>query len=162
MTTYAVNDVTSNTIRILDGEHALSMLRADLKEAGPVYCWTYLIDTGFWHELMFPHTDHSEIYVLTDHRQRPTAKALVSENRRTHFWTWATNRMLHEKTFLFPFLGVVWIGSQNLTRGSWTLSKNRAVRIHSHALQTEMLNEWLYTRQLSKPVLPIDLVDTGS
>jgi phosphatidylserine/phosphatidylglycerophosphate/cardiolipin synthase-like enzyme len=162
MTRFDVTNIDTNAVHILDGEEALITLRSDINDSGPLYAYTYLIDVGFWHELMSPHTEHSEIYVLTDHRQLTLARALVQENRRTHFWTWATNRMLHEKTFIFPFHGVVWIGSQNLTRGSWTLSKNRAVRIHSHPLATQLLNEWLFIRTMARPVLPIAQVDAGS
>jgi len=161
MTRFDVTDIDTNAVRIIDGEDALITLRSDIKDAGPLYCYTYLIDVVFWHELMTPHTDHSEIYVLTDHRQRPLANQLVIENKRTHFWTWATNRMLHEKTFILPSGGVVWIGSQNLTRGSWTLSKNRAVRIHSHSLATQLLNEWLFIRAMARPVLPIAQTDSN-
>src|SRR5882672_619258 len=107
MTDLQVSQTGTNSIRILDGSDAYAVLRSDLKDAGPVYCWTYLIDAGFWDQIMLPRTQHSDIYVLADHRQRPLAKELVSENKRCHFWTWATNRMLHEKTFLFPNQGIV-------------------------------------------------------
>src|SRR5262245_4352949 len=155
MTSFEEFSLPLSQVRMLHGQEAFAALRADVNTNGPIYCYTYLIETNFWHAIFDEHCTHSPLYCITDHRQRPLVQQLVNENRNTHAWTWATNRSLHEKTFLFPLLGVVWIGSQNMTRGSWTMSRNRAVRIHHHSFLGTMLAEWTETRNNSRAVLPI-------
>lgn len=157
MTSADYTTMPTSNVRILDGKDAIGMLRADLAERGPAYAWAYLITSRFCDEYIAPHLEHSQLYLITDHRQRPIASELVNSNRHIHAWTWSHNRTLHEKTFIFPHLSAVWIGSQNMTRGSWILSQNRAVRIHSRELVEKMLREWHETRSNCRAVLPIAL-----
>jgi hypothetical protein len=143
---------SGDTLQVLKAPDALSTLESDLRERGPVHAWVYLVDPNFFRQLFLEHLTHSEIFFLIDNRQARFAKELVKDFKNLHCWTWSYNRTLHVKTFLFPALGLTWIASHNLTLGSYNMSYNHAVRIHSPTITADLLRDWHQNQQHSKIV----------
>jgi phosphatidylserine/phosphatidylglycerophosphate/cardiolipin synthase-like enzyme len=141
---------SGEAIQVLKAPDALASFQLDLTHHAPVYGWIYLLDPLFAVSLLSNHLEHSEIFVLVDNRQRRHAATLVNTFPRFHAWSWAYNRTLHAKTFLFPDLQLTWISSQNLTLGSFNLSYNHAVRIHSRRITHDLLRDWQDNQQHSK------------
>lgn len=129
-------------IQLLSLEHALQQLRQDLELRGTVYTWTYLIDYDFAADLLGRHLQHSKLYAIIDHRMRGTAAKLQRSYPTFSARSWSYNRTMHEKTFILPETATTWLGSHNMTRGSYTLSMNRSARITSLSLCKTLEQIW--------------------
>lgn len=130
-------------IQLLGAHHALELLTEDLANVSHVYAWTYLIEPEFARQLLAEHLKHSQFSTIVDHRQRGVAQKLQQEFPNFNARSWSYNRTMHEKTFIFDRACVVWLGSHNMTKGSYTLSSNRAARIHSVSLAMNLRSTWL-------------------
>lgn len=139
-------------VTILSEHDAYATISADLKHAGRVYAWTYLIDPKFAEIMLATHLAQNDVSLITDHRMTNRAQDLVTRNPGIHAWTWSNNRTLHDKTFIFEALNVVYIGTHNLTHGSYWLSRNRSIRIESSDLTDALLAEWLRDRASARPI----------
>lgn len=144
---------SGDTVQVLKAPDALHSLELDLAQPGPVHGWTYLLDPIFAKRLFLDHLTHSEIFLLIDNRQRKHAAELVNNFSNFHCWSWSYNRTLHAKTFLFPSLNLTWVASYNLTLGSYNMSYNHAVRIHSRSITADLLSDWNINQRHSK-ILP--------
>jgi len=141
-------------IEILANPDALLQLTADLKLETRLRCWTYLLDEPFARRL-FAQDNHSyDIKIIADHRQRATLAALARWVPHFSARTWSTNRSMHDKTFLLLDTGLTYIGTHNLTRGSYTMSSNRVVRIASYPATQRLNAEWIHDWQHARPVPP--------
>lgn len=129
-------------VHMLQGLDAYGQLLQDIRGITPVYGWAYLIETEFFKTLFDQHLKTKSTFLIIDNRQQPIVRNLLSIYPKLSAASHSTNRTMHDKTLLFPALGVTWIGTYNLTRGSWSMSQNRAARIKSHALALELLSEW--------------------
>jgi phosphatidylserine/phosphatidylglycerophosphate/cardiolipin synthase-like enzyme len=125
-------------------------LRDDLAQKGDVYAWTYLINAKFFERVFGTHLCSDELNMIVDHRQRKLCKQLQTTHPNLHAWSWSYNRTMHDKTFIFPALNIVYIGTYNLTQGSFWTSRNRCVRIDSKPLTADLLKKWEAERALCK------------
>jgi len=141
-------------IDFLPLERALPTLRRDLSETGPVLLLCYLADPPWIHDLFADHLKHSELQILCDHRQRSTLKPFLKGNKNLHIASWSYNRTMHDKRVLFPALDTVYLTTNNLTHGSWTLSINSTARIKSAKITERLTNEFHAMWQLARPLLP--------
>lgn len=112
----------------------MTTLRDDLNAPGPVYAYVYLLHPPFFRELVAPHLSRDALWILADAHQLAPLHELADEFPLLHCATWSRNRTMHDKTILFPQLDVIYLTSANMTRGSWTLSVNAAVRVENRGL----------------------------
>lgn len=101
-----------------------------------------MIDPAFLFDLFRPFHPAGQLRLIVDNTQRFNAARVTADWPGFHAYTWSINRTMHDKTLLFPQLDVTWIGTMNLTRGSYTMSRNRALRIHNRELLTHLLTTW--------------------
>lgn len=140
-------------VRLLSAQDALPQLRADLAAATKIYAWLYLVDETFFTNLFSdPLRDH-DFFCVADHRQKPTLQTLVALFPNFYPRTWSWNRTQHDKTLILPNLEVIWLSTHNMTRGSWTLSTNRAARIESKEATKKLSETFLADYQRSRAVL---------
>lgn len=145
-----------DSVQLLAGPRALTVLKTDLADLGDVYCWTFLIHDDFFAECMVPHLQHSHLYAICDHRQTTKARLLLSQHKRLRLRAWASNRTMHDKTILFPQASVTYLTTANFTRGSWSMAYNRVARIQSRRLTGRLADDFLLMFQRAKPLLPSD------
>lgn len=133
---------------------ALPTLRADLEHKSPALLLCFLADPMWFPDLFADHLTHSNLDVLCDHRQRNLLKPLLSAYKKLHIASWSANRTMHDKRIIFPELGVIYLTTNNITQGSWSLSINSTARIHSlklaHKLADDFQAMWLH----AKPLFP--------
>lgn len=141
-------------VHMLEGLDAYGQLLQDIRGTTPIHAWVYLLEPQFFRTLFHTHLQTKQLHLIVDNRQQPIVRELLELYPKLNAASHSTNRTMHDKTMLFPALGVSWIGSYNLTRGSWSLSQNRAARIKSHALCLELLDAWCQMFENCKPVRP--------
>ena len=133
---------------------ALPTLRSDLEQRSPTLLLCFLSDPMWFTDLFADHLNHSNLDVLCDHRQRTHLKPLLSTYKRLHVSSWSANRTMHDKRIIFPELGIIYLTTNNITQGSWSLSINSTARIQSaklaHKLADDFQAMWLH----AKPLLP--------
>jgi hypothetical protein len=131
---------------------ALQKLRQDIYAATNIYTWTFLIDPTFFIDLFDTFLESKRLYSIVDHRMR----GLCSDLNRTYpnfvARSWSYNRTMHEKTFLFSPQNVAWMGSHNLTRGSYTMASNRSARIVSSQLFGALHTAWYMDWERARPI----------
>lgn len=140
-------------IIVMDGRDTLEALHFDLEKPGTVHGWAYLMDYEFTARLFAPHLENQDISLIVDNKMRSVAADLQYEFARLRCWTWSYNRTMHDKTLLFPAQGLTWIGTHNLTQGSYWMALNRAVRIESSHLTRELNAQWEHDVRSAKPVV---------
>jgi hypothetical protein len=138
------------SIQLLSNKNTEMELWQDLQKPGPTFAWTYLINEKFFERVFGTHLFRDELNMIVDHRQRKVCANLQKNYGRFHAWSWSYNRTMHDKTFIFPALSVVYIGTYNLTHGSFWTSRNRCVRIDSKPLTEDLLKKWEAERALCK------------
>lgn len=141
-------------VELLPFHRALPKLRNELAEEGLVLVWAYLIDPLFFADLFANHLKTSKLLMLADSRQTPMLRALMESYYNLRAATWTTNRTMHDKTIVFPNLGITYLTTSNLTRGAWTMSLNSTVRVTSAGLTTQLADDfaaqWKEARVLPK------------
>lgn len=142
------------SVRLLGAQDALPQLRADLADATVLMAWLYLIDDSFFTNVFSEPLRRCDFFAVSDHRQKRTLETLTKIFPNFYPRTWAWNRTQHDKTLIIPNLDVVWLSTHNMTRGSWTLSTNRAARIKSPDATRKLKDVFLADYQRSKAVLP--------
>lgn len=139
-------------IQQLTGLAALEGINRDFTEATSVYLWAYIIEPGFAESLFARPPSSTPIYLLTDHRQIKTVRPLLALFPNLRASSWATNRTMHDKTLVFPWQGVSWIGTANLNRGGFSQSLNRMVRIASKQFADTLAGEHLDMQRKGKRI----------
>jgi hypothetical protein len=142
------------TVQLFNGFDARARLSLDLAHNGPVLFWLFLMQADWLIDLIGPHLTHSHCQVLADHRQRSALKQFVKGYKMFHAATWATNRTQHDKTVLFPALNIAYLTTANITRGSWYLSHNSFLRVHSPSLVKRLEDEFHLQWRAARPLLP--------
>jgi phosphatidylserine/phosphatidylglycerophosphate/cardiolipin synthase-like enzyme len=143
---------TGAMVQILTGPDALDAMRRDIAESGDVFAWMYLIEEGWAREMLARQPHDTPMQIIVDQRSAAIAARIQSEDKRFEAWAWARNRTMHDKTYIFPLPGITYIGTHNMTRGSYTLSRNRSARIESHALSKAMLKQWHEDRARARKI----------
>ena len=141
-------------IQMLPLGDALASLRKDLAASGMVQIYCFLTSVEWIMDLLHDHLQHSDAAILCDSRQRVTLKPLLQTYRRLHVSTWSTNRTMHDKTIIFPATNLVYLTTNNLTQGSWSLSLNRTARIRSAPLADRLSNDFNLYWKMARPLLP--------
>lgn len=141
-------------IQLLTSRDALDTLEHDLKQPTPVLAWAYLIEPEWFREMFATPLRQSNVQLLVDHRQRRTVQKLLHEEPNLHARSWSWNRTLHDKTLMLPQRNTIWLCTHNWTKGSWTLSTNRAARIVSRSTTTDLLKVWMSDYAQSRPIIP--------
>lgn len=134
--------------------HALAQLRVDILEAQELYLQTYLIEPHFFAELFSDFLRRHTIMLLTDNRQRAAASALTATYPKLKARSWSANRTMHTKMILCWPTETSWVGSHNLTRGSWTLSENISIRVAHQPFFQDLKKNFTTTWHVSKPITP--------
>jgi phosphatidylserine/phosphatidylglycerophosphate/cardiolipin synthase-like enzyme len=144
----------SAAIQMLPLGEALHALRRDLDAPGAVQVYCFLATTEWIMDLLHQHLQHSTAAILCDSRQRITLRPLLSNYRHLHVATWASNRTMHDKTIIFPQTGIVYLTTNNLTQGSWSMSLNRTARIESNELASRLADDFQLYWKMARPLLP--------
>jgi len=139
-------------VELLGAPTALERLKADVRQSYTIHCWTYLLERTFFDEVFSDFLKRGRLYMITDHRMRYVAAGLQDTHERFTARSWSYNRTMHEKTFVFPDLNAVTLGSHNLTRGSYTLSNNRTARVQSTQLTKALCDAWHADWTRAKPM----------
>jgi phosphatidylserine/phosphatidylglycerophosphate/cardiolipin synthase-like enzyme len=61
---------------------------------------------------------------------------------------------MHDKTIIFPQTGIVYLTTNNLTQGSWSMSLNRTARIESNELASRLADDFQLYWKMARPLLP--------
>lgn len=154
MDTLPAPAVKPDMIEILHGKKALEQITSDLDMTEPVLAWCYLIDPEWFTQLLATPLQHAQVQIIVDHRQRKTISTLLAVQPNLHARSWSWNRTLHDKTLIIPNRALIWLGTHNWTKGSWTLSTNRAARIVSRTATNQLLKIWMADYAQSRPILP--------
>lgn len=141
-------------VKIHSAKDALPALHADLARARTIDAWIYLLDPHFFEELFREHLPRATFFAVADHRQKHSLALLAHDFPNFRPRTWAWNRTQHDKTILLPDLQVTWLLTHNLTRGSWTMSSNRAARVESAGLTHRLASDFLRDYARARAVLP--------
>lgn len=142
------------TVQIHSAQDALPALMTDLRTAKSIQAWIYLLDPHFFEELFKEHLPKTTFFAVADHRQKHSLANLAAQFPNFRPRTWAWNRTQHDKTILLPELSVTWLLTHNLTRGSWTMSSNRAARVQSKGLSNRLSKDFLTDYARARAVLP--------
>ena len=129
-------------VHMLEGLDAYGALLQDIRGETPIHAWVYLLEPEFFKTLFHAHLATKKLNLIVDNRQQPIVRDLLAIYPNLSAASHSTNRTMHDKTILFPALGVSWIGSYNVTRGSWSMSQNRAARVKSFSLCDELMDAW--------------------
>lgn len=143
-----------NSISILHGQEALETFEKDLAAPIDILAWAYLIDPPWFTSCLKTPLTFGHVQLIVDHRQRRTVAQLCRQHKNLHARSWSWNRTLHDKTLMIPSKGIIWLGTHNWTRGSWTLSTNRAARLVSRQATDSLLKLWMEDYKKSRPILP--------
>jgi hypothetical protein len=131
---------------------ALQNLRADIADATNIYTWTFLLEENFFDNLFAKFLENKRLYCIVDHRMRGVATRLQQKHPHFAARSWSYNRTMHEKTFLFSPTSVAWMGSHNLTQGSFTMASNRSARIDSPQLFGALSTAWYMDWERALPL----------
>lgn len=140
-------------LKFMNGRETLEHLERDLQTAGNLYGWMYLLNSMWTENLLRNQADNVMTRMIVDHRMKATAAELQSRSRRFEAWSWSYNRTMHDKTLFFPVAGLIYIGTHNMTKGSYWLSENRSIRIKHHRMTQELLRQWQNDREHAKKVV---------
>jgi hypothetical protein len=132
--------------------NALQHIRADIADATNIFTWTFLLEETFFENLFGKFLERGNLYSIVDHRMRGAVTRLQERFPRFAARSWSYNRTMHEKTFLFSPAGVTWMGSHNLTQGSFTMASNRSARIDSTQLFDALYTAWFMDWDRARPV----------
>lgn len=121
----------ASSIELLRRDAALKLLFRDLCESERSFIYGYLIDEDWATAFLAEPLARNYMKILGDHKQREVLRNLSGRFKRLECATWASNRTMHNKTIILPPIGVTYLTTANLTKGSWTLSVNVAARIAS-------------------------------
>lgn len=139
-------------IEILTGAETLHVFRGDLSLHGNAFAWGYLLNEKFTEAVLEAREKTATISMIIDHRMLGVAARLQQKFPNFAAWSWSYNRTMHDKTWVFPAQGVIYIGTYNLTKGSYWLSLNRTVRIRSQAMTAQLMHMWNEDRQKATKV----------
>ena len=135
-------EAAATNVQILHDAEVLASFTRDIEKPGNIFGWTYLLTKDFVRHLLPAHRNGNTLCLIVDTRMHHVAADLQAEIPYFKAWRWSYNRTMHDKTWLFPDTGVIYIGTHNLTHGSYWLSLNRSVRIESRAISTLLMEQW--------------------
>jgi hypothetical protein len=145
-------------VELLNFTQAYKVLRTDLSDTGPCLAFVYLVDVQWFRELFEQHLQQSLLMLIGDSRQRATLRILARQYTKLKAATWSINRTMHDKTLILPQKNIIYLTTNNITRGSWTMSMNSTARIEC-AEMTKRLEEQFHTLWDScLPVTPFTIV----
>jgi phosphatidylserine/phosphatidylglycerophosphate/cardiolipin synthase-like enzyme len=140
------------SLKVLSNPECLEHLKADIKDATQADMQTYLLEPSFFAELFTDFLKRAIVNVVTDARQRPTAALLLATHNNLRIRTWSGNRTMHTKMILLHPMAITYIGSHNLTRGSFSMSENATLRTDDPDIYNLTLNRFIERWKNSKPV----------
>lgn len=140
--------------QLLDNPNCLAALKYDIAHSSLMYVQTYLLEKVFFAELFAEYLKRFPIQLLTDHRQAPLARELLTEHDNLTIKTWSRNRTMHTKMLLLWPQQTVYVGSHNLTRGSFSMSDNNTIRVADAAFFTDSLAKFHALYKHGRPVAP--------
>lgn len=155
METTTPNFSPNARVELLDFTKAYAVLKSDLADPGPCLAYAYLLDPIWFRELFTDHLQHSLLQMIGDSRQRTHMRLLQQQYKKLRCATWSNNRTMHDKTLIFPQKGIVYLTTNNITRGSWTMSLNSTARLEcaelTRRLETQFHELWSAALPIQNP-----------
>jgi phosphatidylserine/phosphatidylglycerophosphate/cardiolipin synthase-like enzyme len=145
---------TTANIQVLDSWETWATIQLELKHARSVFGWLYLTTQEWLDKFISTAERPIIISFIVDDRMTKAMERACERNPNLTAYGWAKNRTMHDKTLVFPNTGVTIIQTTNMTKGSYLLAQNRAVRIDSAALAAHLMNEWDYYRSRARLIRP--------
>lgn len=142
----------SNTVQLIEAKDVLPRLKADIHLTATISLWCYTVEPKFFEQLFLQGRDLEETRVLLDYRQRDRLRPLQASNPCLHIRHWQRNRTQHDKSILLHSIGVAWVTTSNLHRGSFMLANNRALRLTTALVVTRMEQIFHDQWRMSEPV----------
>jgi hypothetical protein len=112
--------------------------------------WIYLITEETLAELIDNAQPSTYWQFVIDHRMRKIGRALMARHPNLLLGSWSANRTMHDKTILIQSTNTTWMLTHNMTRGSFSLSTNRAVKITSQGLTERLMESWCHDWKRAK------------
>jgi phosphatidylserine/phosphatidylglycerophosphate/cardiolipin synthase-like enzyme len=141
-------------MQVLDAWETWATIRIEISLSTLVFGWLYLTTPAWMDEFIAAGHDTTQFHLIVDDRMSETIAAAIAAHPNLTAYRWAKNRTMHDKTLIFPDRGISIIGTSNMTKGSYLLAQNRAVRIDSAALAAHLMNEWDYYRSHARLIRP--------
>jgi len=110
---------------------AFSSLRYDLAAADAAYVLAFKVQEVFFNELFSGFAGNRPIKIVANHSEELVLRQLMRAHQQLEAYVWSKNRLFHSKIIALPSIGVVHIGSHNLTRYAYTSAFNTTVRVHN-------------------------------
>lgn len=118
-------------ILLINSQELLPTIDYDLQKTRTLDCWVYSTDAQFFRIVFGPALLNCQIRVVADYHHRTDWRDLALEFPRLSVRTWATNRTMHDKTFILHGADTAYLITANMNRGSFLLSLNRAARVRN-------------------------------
>jgi hypothetical protein len=116
-------------IELLAQSELLARIDADIAETTAVDAYVYTANADYLKVVFGPLLNTKPVRIIVDWKHRSELANLQDEFPYLAIRAYATNRTMHDKTFLLHGGGVVYLLTANMNRGSFLLSKNRCVRV---------------------------------
>lgn len=145
---------TTAGLKIARGKAALDELKSLMGVSATILVWLYILHMDFAEQVFAEHLKHASICMITDYKNRRRSADVAGRWPRFHARSWASNRTMHDKTFVNPTQSRTLITTNNGTLGSWSLSKNRCISIYSDELALNLADEFWTTWNSCRPILP--------
>jgi len=151
---------TTANIQVLDAWETWAAIEIELSLSTLVFGWLYLA-TPAWMDKFIAAAHHStRFHLIVDNRMTETIAAAIATHPNLTAYRWAKNRTMHDKTLIFPDRGISVIGTTNMTKGSYVLAQNRAVRIDSAHLAAHLMRDWESYRRHATLIRPLSTKET--